>query len=90
MDSFRKFRKILDDNEYEYHTYTTAKDKTHAFVIRGIDSDPDPKEIREQLEQDHIPEKELYRMKSTKRPLFMLVTAKNIKLSTLINNIHVL
>lgn len=75
-------------NELEWHTYTVAEEKQHAFVLRGLDFDVDLKDIKEQLEEEHkITTNNIYKMSTTGRPLYLVTTSNKINLNFLVNNI---
>ncbi|KAG5880004.1 hypothetical protein JTB14_018104 [Gonioctena quinquepunctata] len=46
-------RKLLLELEMEFHSYTNKAEKTHAFVIRGLESAPTPEELEEALKEEH-------------------------------------
>lgn len=83
--------KALKENGTDFHTYTEKGAITHAFVIRGLDNNPDPDEIKLELEEYHkIKVVKIYRMKATRRPLYMVTTSADTKLSQLLKNVQFL
>ncbi|KAL3286299.1 hypothetical protein HHI36_000808 [Cryptolaemus montrouzieri] len=51
------------------------KEKTHAFVLEGLDNEPDVEEIKEEMKATHqICVKQIYKMKNTRRPLYLVIT----------------
>lgn len=78
----------LTANNLQCHTYTPAEEKTHGFVIRGLDSNPEPEEIQESLNTEHKLEiTKVYKMKTNFRPLFLVITNKEVNLRFLQENI---
>lgn len=74
----------LNKEGAEYHTYTDAAEKTHAFVLRGLDHGPSPEQIKLELEQNHkIKAKIIYKLKNTARPLYMVVLNSTYRLKQL-------
>lgn len=69
-----KIFEFLEKNDIQCHTYTPRHLKTHAFTLRGLEQDPDVAEIKEELAHDNVPVMEIYKMKGTKSPTFMVVT----------------
>ncbi|CAG9819368.1 unnamed protein product [Phaedon cochleariae] len=64
-DDFEILKSKLENDEVSFYTYTLKKNKSHAFVLRGLDFKPEPSEIKEDLE-------EVYEMKI--REVFALNT----------------
>ncbi|KAK4882419.1 hypothetical protein RN001_005738 [Aquatica leii] len=76
--------KTLQKDKIEYHTYTHKNQKPHAFVLRSLDHEPEPTDVKHEIEKDYgIKIKEVYRMRGTKRPAFLVITEQGIKLRPL-------
>ncbi|XP_049824778.1 uncharacterized protein LOC126265913 [Aethina tumida] len=81
VEQHRKFIEVLQDSNTEFHTYTSKNEKTHAFVLRGLDSEPDIDEIRSNLLEDHdLKVIKIYKLKSKYRPLYMIITDNKVTL----------
>lgn len=80
-----KHQQVDTANEIlEFHTYTPSNKKTHAFVIRGLDFNPDAKEVKNAfMEEYEIEVGSVYQMHTKYRPLFMIVTSSAITLKYL-------
>ncbi|KAL0269181.1 UNVERIFIED_CONTAM: hypothetical protein PYX00_006993 [Menopon gallinae] len=78
----------LTERKVEYHTYTDKSEKTHGFVIKGLDNDPTPDEIKENIETHNISVIKIFKMNGTKRPLFLVITKSDITLNILKNKIN--
>lgn len=77
VNQWRSYNNYLIDNNIEHHTYTLKGEKTHAFVLRGLEGDVTEEEVEVALKnylQTQIVK--VYKMKNTRSPLF-LVTTKN-------------
>lgn len=78
-----------------WHTYATQEDRTHAFVVKGLDHLPAPEEVKQELVESHqISVKDVFILKTNFRPLYMIVTNADYNLKQLqkiryINSIHV-
>lgn len=84
-----QYLKEENKNEVRFHTYTPKEEKTHAFVIRGLDNKPEPEEIITAFQNEHeIEIKTVYEMKTTSRPLYMIVTSSALTLKYLSQNIR--
>lgn len=84
INNYRILMKELTDQKIHLHTYTPKDEKTHGFVLRGLDSAPDTQEIKEELENTHkIPVKQIYKMNTKYRPLYLIITEKDINLKFL-------
>ncbi|KAG5897986.1 hypothetical protein JTB14_007931 [Gonioctena quinquepunctata] len=46
-------QKLLLETGTQFHTYTHKAEKTHAFVIKGLESAPTPEELEEALKEEH-------------------------------------
>lgn len=74
-DEHRKLREKLINLNKQYYTYSLQDDKTHAFVLSGLDQDPTKEKLEEELEKNQfIKIKKTYKMTNTRRPLFLVIT----------------
>lgn len=82
---------ITNKEAIEFHTYTSAPKKTHAFVIRGLDCNPEPGEVQAAfLEEYEIEISNVYQMHTKYRPLYMIVTSSAITQKYLQNTVRYL
>lgn len=73
----------------EFHTYATKEEKTHAFVLKGLDQTTDLEYLKENLgNQDKINVKNIFAMKNRKG-LFLVVTDNSITEKYLNRNLRV-
>lgn len=87
-EHYKALLKELTEANLQFHTYTPSDEKTHGFVIRGLDSKPELEEIKEDLEITHqIPIQKVYKMNTNFRPLYLIITDKNVSLTFLTENI---
>lgn len=85
---YKILKRELAENNLQFHTYTPAEEKTHGFVIRGLDSNPTPEEIQQDINETHkLVISKVFKMKTNFRPLFLVVTNKDINLTFLQQNI---
>ncbi|KAG5862891.1 hypothetical protein JTB14_022366 [Gonioctena quinquepunctata] len=69
-------RKVLLETGSQFHTYTLKEEKTHAFVIKGLESEPTPEELEEALKDEHqLKVLKVYKMRAI-RNLYLVVLAK--------------
>lgn len=73
-------KQMLQENGVEFHTFSLKEEKNHAFVLRGLHQDVDPLDIRRELVEQGTPVKEVYRMKGTRFPAYLVVTTAEITL----------
>lgn len=67
-------RRNFESGNLEFHTYATAEEKTHAFVVRGLHKNVSPDEIKKDLLDDYeISVKEVHLMKTMFQPLYLVV-----------------
>lgn len=70
---------IANKMKIEFHTYTPAPQKTHAFVVRGLDFEPTPDEVKQAfLDEYEVEVSSVYQMHTKFRPLYMIVTSSAI------------
>lgn len=75
IEEWRVFKDTLHKTETEYHSYTHKQDRTHAFVLRGLDHAPEPEQIERELKETHnIKVVKCYKMNGTKRPSYLITT----------------
>lgn len=86
--TYKKLLNVLTTEEIAFHTYTPHNEKTKGFVIRGLDCCPSIDEIKENMQEKHnITPKEIYKMKTQQRPLYLVITSKDIDLKHLQDNV---
>lgn len=87
-DEYRKYLQVLEAEQVNYHTYTEKGNKTHAFILKGIDSNPTPEEIKEYLEENYkFKVVNVYKLKNTNRDMYLIITDNTIYLKYLIANV---
>lgn len=64
----------------EYFTYTEKEERTHAFVMRGLDCEVNIETILQDLKGQNSNIKSVYKMKTKYRPLYLVITNKQTKL----------
>nr|CAH7760525.1 unnamed protein product [Callosobruchus chinensis] len=88
---YEKVKSELTGTDIEFHTYTPKSEKQHAFIIRGLDNQPNLTEIREELQKTHnLDVFNIYNMKTKGRALYMLVTNNQTTLRYLNANVRFL
>lgn len=90
LNNIVDYKKTLDYMKKEnanntfFHTYTLGVEKTHAFVIRGLDHKPSIPEVTKALRDEYELEIiKAYEMRSPGRPLYMIITSSAITLKYL-------
>ncbi|KAH0820869.1 hypothetical protein GEV33_001922 [Tenebrio molitor] len=58
----------------QWHTYATKGERTHGFVIYGLDNSPAEADVKQDLEEKGINCKYVYKMKNTNSPLYVVIT----------------
>jgi hypothetical protein len=81
-----KHRFSSDQVNAEWHTYATKEEKTHGFVVFGLDHQPDPDQVKTELLNQKIMVKNVYQMKNTKFPTYVIITDRLTTLSDLQTN----
>lgn len=75
----KKIKTLLNNRGIQFYTHTPANERTHAFVLRGLDCDPDPNDIQEELVHRYDLEViRVSKMITTRCPLFLVITQNNI------------
>lgn len=78
-------RNLLNEKR-EFHTYASTNERTHAFVLRGLLGNISPEDVKENLEEEYnIKAKEIFTMKGTYKPLYLVVLDSSYNLSKLQN-----
>lgn len=73
----RMVSRWLEQQKIGHHTYTAPENKNHAFVLEGLDNAVAELEIKEELIHEHkIEVKEVYRMRNTRIPKYLIITDK--------------
>lgn len=89
MNNYRILMKELTEQNIQLlHTNTPKDEKTHGFVLRGLDSAPEVEEVKQDLEEIHkITTKNIYKMNTKFRPIYLIITDKEVTLNFLQTNI---
>lgn len=93
LNEYKNYKQQLSsENNVPFHTYTTNEAKTHAFVLRGLHKNIQTEEIKEDIEYNYdMKIINIFPMKTTFSPLYLIITTSDITLSALQNKIkHVL
>jgi hypothetical protein len=80
-----KIQKVLKNDNIDFHTYTHKTEKTHAFVLRGLHQGPTAKEVAEALQTEKVEAQEIYCMRGTKWPAYLIVTDKLEQIKFILN-----
>ncbi|KYB29848.1 hypothetical protein TcasGA2_TC031581 [Tribolium castaneum] len=73
---FNAIKDKMEQDELEYHTYTSREDKTHAFVLHGLDKGPEIGDLKAEMKEKGVDLINIYEMKNTQRPLFLVIMGK--------------
>lgn len=84
------FNRALIESKIEFHTYTPKDLKTYAYVIRGLDQEPEIEDLREELKKEEIETQNIYKMKGTRRPTYLIITTKEWKIEELNTRKHII
>lgn len=75
---FIKYIKNQLEDTIEFHTFTPKHEKTYGYIIRGLDQDPNPEDIKNDLkETQKLKVIEIFKIKKNYRPLFLAITNKD-------------
>lgn len=88
LSDWHNLKQRLKNENAEFHSYTQKEEKTHAFVLTGLDEEVKPEEIEGELKEKGIEIKKVYKMRS-KRILFLVITKSDVKLKPLQERIKV-
>lgn len=87
-DEYRRYLKVLEAEEVNFHSYTEKGNKTHTFVLKGIDGSITTEEIKENIETNYtIKVVNIYKMRNTTRDSYMVITDNTIFLRYLNANV---
>lgn len=81
---------VLRDEGLAFHTYSEKEERTHAFVLEGLDEDVLSEEIFEELALKNIKVTKVYKMRNTRLTKFLIITDKTVTLRFLTINIRVM
>lgn len=79
---WKSLKSTLSENKLEFHSYTHRDEKTHAFVLRGLDHAPPPEMIVRELRELHgVEVTQCYTMNKTRRPAYLVITKSDTTLT---------
>lgn len=81
----KKVAELLNTGNTQYYTYTTPEEKTHAFVARGLDMQPEVSELKEELEKNGINVSKIFKLTTTVRPLYLVIMPASYRVNDLKN-----
>ncbi|CAH1107667.1 unnamed protein product [Psylliodes chrysocephalus] len=89
LEDYEALLGSIKQAEIPHHTYTNKAEKTHAFVLRGLANGTEKEAIEEDLIASYeIKPKEIFKMTTKHRPLFLVVTDPAITLDYLNKNVR--
>ena len=94
-EDFDNVKRAMEGSSAEWHTYANTTTKTHAYVLRGLDHGPDAKYVLEELKQINKSVKNVFKMTTLFKPLYLVVTDADVTLQNLnknckyLNNVHI-
>lgn len=84
MKEYYKLKEFLKNEGDSFYTYGTREDKRHAYIIRGLDAGFGIDEIRKELTEVHeIVVEEMFKLRNTYRPLYMVTVSPNVTIQWL-------
>lgn len=94
VDEYKKYVQILDERTAKnditgWHTYALPEGKTHAFIIKGLDHQPEIQELVEELQEHKVDVRSIHPMNTRYRMLHLVVTGPQTTLASL-QKIHFL
>lgn len=89
-NTHKKLIEHLKTNNLKHYTFTTKEDKNHAFVIRGLDHDPEVDELFEELQKTKLNVNKVVKLANTARPLYMVLTDTSVTLAKLQEKIKII
>lgn len=82
-------KRSLVSDKREFHTYTSSNERTHAFVLRGLEGNISPEDIKLYLDDEYnITAREVYLMKGTFKPLYLVVLDSSYTVNNLRNKVR--
>ncbi|KAK5646483.1 hypothetical protein RI129_004947 [Pyrocoelia pectoralis] len=73
-EEYRRLKAVLENDQVDFHTYTEKENKTYAFVLRGLDTEPEKGEIEKELVNVYkLPVVTVYKMNTKKNSLYTLL-----------------
>lgn len=88
-DDWKMCTAIFEEGKLEYHTFTPKEDKTHAFVLKGVFHTIELEDIKSELLHDHkINCKNVYKMRGTKWPMYLVITDGSVTVRELQNKVR--
>lgn len=84
LEAHKTLKAQLINNKREFYTYTLKCEKTHAFVMRGLQTQQLEETIKQELREIYnINATQVFQLKTKQNPTYMIVTPANIKLKDL-------
>lgn len=89
LENYTKLKEYFVRSKQPFHTYTAKGEKTHAFVLRGLNEQTMPEDIKMDLLEQKIHIKNVYKMKGTRTPLFLIITDNQVTLKFLQKTVRI-
>lgn len=88
IEEYRKYLSVLEKDEVNFHTYSEKENKTHAFLLKGLDSNPTLEEIKCEIEERYnVKIVNIHNLKNTSRDMYLVITDNTIYLRFLVGNV---
>lgn len=88
-EAYNNLEKYFVSDNQEFHTYSRKNERTHAFVLRGLNEDLDLEELKQELIGYNINIKNIYKMKRTRNPAYLVITDQKTTMKFLTQHVPI-
>ena len=90
INDYKIFKQHLQNSDTPWYTYSTPEEKTHAFVLKGLEFHPEAQEVQEELQNEHqLDIKNIYKLNTKHNAIYMVITGGEMKLTDIRKITHV-
>lgn len=91
LEDHKKLKEYFLNLGQKFHSYTLKNEKTHAHVLKGLNSNIEIPEIIDELKNIYeIDVKDIYKMRGTRNPMFLVITSSQVTLKQLKREVRTL
>lgn len=89
LEAYSNLKKYLNSDSVDFHTFTRKDQKSHAFVLRGLNEEHDLEELKAELNEKNMDVQNVYIMKGMRNPAYLVITDQKITLNYLTQHVRV-
>lgn len=89
-DHRKLYMQKMNKHKVEYFTYTPKEERTYGHVVKGLEMDITPEELKHELNRKNVETTNIYKMNTMSRTLYLVITKKEVSTEQLQKKVNYL